>query len=901
LAIALPAVFFFALPPLSQSGLWDPYELNVADLARRIALNLHGASQLALDGADNSLPHLNDLGRPQLPFSSIALGFKFLGLHEWAGRAPLALWGLLGVWATYAFVARLFDRKAGLYAAVALTSMPLYFVQARAMLGDICAMSALALSFGGLAVAVFDRNDRGPTDLRARGAWLAMAAAGLAAGFFSRGGILGLALPLLGVGIAWALSRVASSGSMRDGLGDAVGAVALGTGLLCLGMGLRPYLTTPASRDLSLWVGAIIKPQGKYPTFDFYIATVGHALVPWSAFLPFAAGRLFAPPTGPTGAAAERESLGRVALLVGASAALVAHGFLASRTEPMAFVGPCLIAAICGVALRDFERGAHASVAVGVGTALLLAVFHHDFHELPEKAYQAYAIVGASFPESFKAKALLLWWVVLGSFAGVAFLTWVERDSKRAPFDPKTYSDVLKGLRHAFDGLLALGYAATVGGAGLAALMVWIGGKRNQLWVSNMSLQLRDASLNGWWLLALVPLGVVLGVLFACDLWLFVFDRSRRWSTGSFARGLEPFGALVDRLRRGEWRDPGVLALVVFLGPLVPVMTGAALVYSGAVTLTTAIVLALPSGVLLFVGLAALGDVLRHRATGLVFAGACAGALACFSFYPALANQVSPKEVFETYRRLRKPGEPLALLGVGGRTAAYYAGGPPTTHTDAQNAFRWLTAAEPGSRRFVALKAEELPRLNQLFRETSEPRANLPVIDARSSQILLAVSTLLAGEGNDNPLGRMLLSSPPKPQRVINANMDDRLLVLGIDIADLTGKAIESVAPGRRYTMRIYYRVLAAVGGEWEAFLHIDGYRRRHNGDHKPMGGKYPMNMWLKEDLLVDEHEFALEPNFTPGNYTIYFGLFVGETRMKVKSGPNDNDNRVDGGPLRVQ
>jgi hypothetical protein len=175
------------------------------------------------------------------------------------------------------------------------------------------------------------------------------------------------------------------------------------------------------------------------------------------------------------------------------------------------------------------------------------------------------------------------------------------------------------------------------------------------------------------------------------------------------------------------------------------------------------------------------------------------------------------------------------------------------------------------------------------------------VIDARSSQILLAVSTLLAGEGNDNPLGRMLLSSPPKPQRVINANMDDRLLVLGIDIADLTGKAIESVAPGRRYTMRIYYRVLAAVGGEWEAFLHIDGYRRRHNGDHKPMGGKYPMNMWLKEDLLVDEHEFALEPNFTPGNYTIYFGLFVGETRMKVKSGPNDNDNRVDGGPLRVQ
>ena len=82
IAFALPVLFFFVLPPLTKSGLWDPYELNVADLARRVALNLHGATALALEGADNSLPHLNDLGRPQLPFTSIALGFKIFGLHE---------------------------------------------------------------------------------------------------------------------------------------------------------------------------------------------------------------------------------------------------------------------------------------------------------------------------------------------------------------------------------------------------------------------------------------------------------------------------------------------------------------------------------------------------------------------------------------------------------------------------------------------------------------------------------------------------------------------------------------------------------------------------------------------------------------------------------------------------
>src|SRR4051794_27380328 len=159
ISVGLPLAFFFLLPPLTKSGLWDPYELNVADLSRRIALNLHGASDLALDGADNSLPHLNDLGRPQLPFTSIALGFKLFGLHEWAGRAPLALWGVIGVLVTYGFVARLVDRRAGVFSAVALTTMPLYFVQARTMLGDVVMMASFAMSFGGLSVAVFGTRE----------------------------------------------------------------------------------------------------------------------------------------------------------------------------------------------------------------------------------------------------------------------------------------------------------------------------------------------------------------------------------------------------------------------------------------------------------------------------------------------------------------------------------------------------------------------------------------------------------------------------------------------------------------------------------------------------------------------------------------------------------------------
>jgi 4-amino-4-deoxy-L-arabinose transferase-like glycosyltransferase len=904
-AAAVPALFFLFLPPLTTSGLWDPYELNVADLSRRVALNLYHAADLALGGADNSLPHLNDLGRPQLPFSSIALGFKIFGLHEWAGRLPLALWGLLGVLATYAFVARLFDRRTGVFASIALSTMPLYFVQARSMLGDVCTMAGLAMAFGGLAVAAFDRDEKGPTAPIQRLRWLGMAAVGLFVGFESRGALIGLGVPLLAIGLSWAVGRVAAARSRPDLAGDAVGAVSLLAGVGVAAMVAR-VVAGSDSKDLNLWVGSVLHNPAKYPTFDVYVGSIGHALAPWSAFLPFAFGRLLMAPPEREGAAGERESLARMAVLVGAAVALVAHGFVAARTDLVAFSGPALCAVACAVAIRDFERGARASIAVGVGTLIIAAVFHHDFHELPEKAYQAFGITGATFPEGFKARALDLWWVVLGGFAVCAFLTWIERGAERDPFDPATYRKVLRLLREAWDGMLALLYFAFVAGTSLAGLGVWIGLRTHASFVHSMQSNLKEGILNAWWIVAFVPLGLILGLLFASDVWLWAFDRSKPLSRASLTRGFEPFEGVVKklfpaegdpRLESGDLLTVALVLVPLLLGQLFAV--GFALHVAGA-NIWVSLLAPPPLVVGFYLALGLVGDTLRHRAPALALGGLVVGFVLCFSYYPALANQLSPKEVFESYRNIC-PGSPLALLGVGGRTSAYYAGGQPQTLTDPSSAQAWLAAAAPGQRRCLAMKAEELPKLNQLWREHADPKGNnLPVVDARSSQILLAASSLSGGEKNENPLNAVVLSAPPKPQRRLDVNMDDKLEVIGIDMLDERGRPVEGVNPGRTYHLKTYYKVLAPVTTEWEAFIHIDGYHRRHNGDHKPMNGKYAMNLWLPGDMLVDDHEFKLEPNFTPGTYTIYFGLFVGDTRLKVKSGPSDGDNRINGGALHV-
>src|ERR1043166_9649718 len=136
LPAALGVAVVVLFPVLGKSGIWDPYELGAADLARRIAIQAFGARGLELPGAAGSMPTLSDLKMGELPFTSMALGFKLFGLHDWTGRLPLAIWAFAGVVVLHELLARLVDRRAGLYGAVALSTMPLYFMQARTMLGD---------------------------------------------------------------------------------------------------------------------------------------------------------------------------------------------------------------------------------------------------------------------------------------------------------------------------------------------------------------------------------------------------------------------------------------------------------------------------------------------------------------------------------------------------------------------------------------------------------------------------------------------------------------------------------------------------------------------------------------------------------------------------------------------
>ncbi|HKQ70568.1 MAG TPA: glycosyltransferase family 39 protein [Polyangiaceae bacterium] len=809
--IVLGVGVLFFLAPIGKSGIWDPFELNVADLSRRIAINVFKA-QLTLEGADNTMPKLGDLGRGELPFDSIAIGFRLFGLREWSGRLPLALFGLSGVASLYWLLSRLVDKRAGLYAAVVLSTMPLYYMHARTMLGDIVTMASISMAFAGLGIATFDRPGH---PVWRKVAW-AVGLLGIVTGFMSRGLLVGVAIPTLGVGLAWAVI-IGSSQRKIEVFGEITGAITLALGVAATWFGLGALSRATAS-EYSVWLGAQVASQSKFPTFDLVVHYLGHSLLPWSAFVPFAVGRLFRTPPATahldTDAGIRATAL-RLIAIVGSAVGFGVYSAMAPKVGYLAYGAPCLLAAIAAVSIRDFELDADASRALGAGVAILMALFLRDYVMFPEKGLSAFAVNAATFPDSFKDRASSLILKMSALFVVVVFFAWLEKKN-RPWFDREDYLTWPRALLRAWNGGLAYALAALEVLLIVVAIALFVGHSLlHSKAIGQMGALSRTVLMNGYWALPLLLFLPVWAIMTVRDLFRLFFHYT------GISRGMATVGA-----------------------------------------------------------------------------GLLAGGVLSFVYYPALAAQLSPKEVFESYQRLHAPGEQLGLLGVGGKSVSYYSGGDVKLHSDVQAAFNWLTSTP--DRRWLAVRNEDLGRLNSLYRARPQAKQNLPVLDGRSSQIMLVSNVLLPNERTENPYETIVLDHEPPIGNRVEANLQDQLLSLGWDVTDGSGNRVESVVPARKYHFRLYYKVLAATPGEWETFIHIDGFHRRFNGDHKTLGGKYPFNLWQIGDYIVDDYEFSLEPNFTSGSYNVFYGLFVGETRLKVKAGKHD-DNRIEAGFLRVQ
>ncbi|HEY4239280.1 MAG TPA: hypothetical protein VGM88_05665 [Kofleriaceae bacterium] len=327
---ALLATFVLAavvlLGGISASGLWDPQERTLAD---KSSPPLGDPAPTATpttpapkpvtppappaDGCYHTAPP--DPTARSLTPKAMAWGRDTLGDSDGGRRLPFALLGLLLVLASTGIAIRLAGARAGLVAACVLLAMPLCTLQARFLTSEIGTPTGAALIiYGFVAIATLDRRAAWRTSVDALVA-VASIALGTVLAFAGGGALLGVAVPLLAVGVAgsFGATAVAAVRARRPVLPELPAVIATILAGAVLGVlayqtfSLKPVvpgLTPPPARELfghafiptGCWssaLGGLWKPDDDLRIiYDSAFEQIAYGTFPWGVLAPLACAAL---------------------------------------------------------------------------------------------------------------------------------------------------------------------------------------------------------------------------------------------------------------------------------------------------------------------------------------------------------------------------------------------------------------------------------------------------------------------------------------------------------------------------------------------------------------------------------------------------------------------------------
>ncbi len=356
---------------------------------------------------------------------------------------------------------------------------------------------------------------------------------------------------------------------------------------------------------------------------------------------------------------------------------------------------------------------------------------------------------------------------------------------------------------------------------------------------------------------------------------------------------------LAVRGRRRTWLIVAVVALLlVEIGLVVVSAFGAAMrMTSLVVRIARAATLALPLVPLLgAIGLElALRGFARLRGARMAPAVLIAAAIAVFlhgPFLVSLSNDLSPREVYATYNRLRGSGEELVEFDVGSRASAYYAGG---TVRQVRSQDELIVELRKPGRRWAIFRRNILAEFNRHYRAATG--RHLVLADAHNLEVVLATNSPLAGHPDQNPIVSAVRTGTVTPQHRVGTRLENLELV-GYDLELPNG---ETVGAGQSFRVTWYWKVLSPMQVDWRVFVHIDGAGLRLNGDHDPVEGLLPTRQWDVGDVIADSQELEVPTTYPSQPFTIYIGLYHADNRMRVLEGNHTPDNRVIAGTLEVR
>jgi hypothetical protein len=782
LALGFVLLSGFVLLRLSAYGIWDPWELGVAESARKLG-----------EGATPA----------NLPIASLALklvskSFAIFGEREWAGRLPFAISGVGMLLCTGLLALRFAGARTALYATVALGTTPLFLLHSRQMLGSSLTFFASSLLMLGACGAAFPARiaakngepERVGASAGTSWAWLLVALAGAIIGTYAAGVLLAVVPPLFAVALTCILRGDFTEPRREPQLWTR--RILVLAGFVVAFIVMRVVMRHEA--EASLWTGGA-PLDGAVPTYERALEHVFHGFAPWSALLPVAIATLVMRPVP----GAESEHPLRLVVLLWAALGYAAQTLYLSAFGTAPFPAAPALALACALWLNDRQRDERPYWPELTIVLLFLGLIIRDFALYPGAPWNCLEIADAKAPEVFNPRGA--WAAVLGLY-GIGFAV-----SCMAAEETRTLA-----LRAPYQSI-------------------------PQLWRRSIGHKL-------WLLLAAITLLslLVFGLVAFID-----------------PPGL-PLTTLGKRIGKGLFFLPIALPIGLAL---------AQIVYAYSVKLARF------RHALLMLGALAVGGYVSQR------------------FLPAVSEHFSPRDVFDAYNRLAVPGEPLAQHHVEGRAASYYAKGEVRDISSRTELLDFLAAS---GRHWAAFPSDQLADIDVAFRKRTQRHLYVPPNE--NSRIALVASVPAKNAPDENPLSKYVKSQVPAVQHKVGALLEDAIELVGYDIKYPQG---DHVGPGQSFTITWVWRALRGNIGSYKVFLHIDAGSQRINGDHEPVDGKYPVRLWDEGDVILDRQVVAVPATDPPGVYTLYVGLYRGDSRLRIVKGDKDDADRIRAGTVRVQ
>lgn len=395
---------------LSAYGIWDPWELSVADAARKL-----GEGTLA-EGTQRATWSLR----------LVQLSFGLFGTREWAGRLPMALCGLGLLAAVGLWVRRYAGTRAGLYAALALGTTPLFLLHSREMVGATPAFLAAALVGIGATNAIFS-SARAQEPTYAPWLWLTLSALASVVGVNTSGALLAVAPGLGAVSAVALLSGTPFDAEVARERRTAAWLVIAATVVVGYLVGRAVW---HHGAEYSVWTGGVPLDEA-VPTFERVIAQLFHGLAPWSAAAPVAVGAALWSASSPNTSVRGDAALRLICVVWGALAYGAVTIFLSSYGGA-AFPAPLAIIVVIALWLRDLEDRRDTYWPEFVIVLLMLGLIIRDYALYPASPFDGLALANATTPDKFNPKAG--WAIAYGAF-GVALLLSCMATAERGAFD----------------------------------------------------------------------------------------------------------------------------------------------------------------------------------------------------------------------------------------------------------------------------------------------------------------------------------------------------------------------------------------------------------------------------------------------------------------------------------